>query len=158
MRVWTVLALSGAIALSSATAAFAGEAIVATTRLLDSNGLHRALAEAADADVAVALSPQVYRTVVNRHTSLTPDHFYRIEVSEKEYSSEAWIRVLRRGAPPFPAPAGQPSQAPPEARSASASTPERSASPMSSTVEANFYGPVDAGVIGINFAQPPDQP
>jgi len=139
---------------------FAGEAVVATARLLASDGLHGALAEAADADVAVALSPQVYRTVVNRHTSLTPDLFYRIEVREKEYSSEAWIRVVRRGAPPFPPPVGQPSQAPPEERSAgsvSASRPARSASPVRSTVNANFYAPVDAGVIGINFAQPQDQ-
>jgi hypothetical protein len=133
---------------------FAGEAVVATARLLSSDGLHRALAEAADADLAVALSPQVYRTVTNRHTSLTADHFYRIEVSEKEYSSEAWIRVLRRGTPPSPAPPGESGQAPPEARSVRSA---RSASPVSSTVKATFYAPVDAGVIGINFAQPPDQ-
>jgi len=140
---------------------FAGEAVVATARLLASDGLHHALAEVADADVAVALSPQVYRTVVNRHTSLAPDHFYRIEVSEKEYSSEAWIRVLPRSAAAFPAPMREPSQAPPEARQArpaSGPMPGRSASPMTSTVEANFYAPVDARVIGINFAQPPDQP
>jgi hypothetical protein len=134
---------------------FAGEAVVATARLLASDGLHRALADAADADLAVILSPQIYRTVLHRHTSLAADHFYRIEVSEKEYHSEAWIRVLRRGTP---APPASPDQAPTRARLARASTSAPSASPISGTVENHFYAPVDAGVIGMNFVQPPDQP
>jgi len=144
-----------------APSGFAGEAVVATARLLASESLHRALAEAADADIAVILSPLVYRTVLNRHTSLTADHFCRIEVSEKEYSSEAWIRVLRRGAAPSLAPSGQPNRAAPETGSARLATASKSApsvSPVNSTVEANFYAPVDAGVIGINFTQPPDGP
>jgi hypothetical protein len=134
---------------------FAGEAVVATARLLASNGLHRALVEAADADLAVILSPQVYRTVLNRHTSLSADHFYPVEVSEKEYRSEAWIRVLRRGTPASPAP---PDPAPLGTRPTRASTPTPSESPARSIVKNNFYAPVDAGVIGLNFAQPPDRP
>jgi hypothetical protein len=134
---------------------FAGEAVVATARLLASSGLHRALAEAADADLAVILSPQVYRTVLHRHTSLSTDHFYPIEVSEKEYCSEAWLRVLRRGTPPSPA---SPGQAPPEAPLARTSTSAPAASPVSNTVENHFHAAVEAGVIGMNFAQPPDQP
>jgi hypothetical protein len=138
-----------------APSGFAGEAVVATARLLASDGLHRALAEADDADVAVVLSARVFQTVLNRHTSLTADQFNRIEVSEKEYTSEAWIRVLRHGAPPSGEASGKLSQAPP-GKGSSRST--RSASVVRNNVRNHFYGPVDAGVIGINIAaEPSDQ-
>ncbi len=125
---------------------FAGEAVVATARLLASGGLHHALDAAPDADLAVALSARVYQTVVNRHTSLAADQFYEITVSEKEYSGEAWIRVLRRDAPAREA--GKPGDAPAQAGPA---RPARRAPASRNRVENHFYDSVDAGVIGINI-------
>ena len=131
---------------------FAGEAVVATARLLGSEGLHHALGDAPDADLAVALSTRVYQTVLNRHTSLTAEQFYPITVSEKEYNGKAWIRVLRRDAP-TPRP-GQASDATPQAGS---SRPTRHAQASRNRVENHFYDSVEAEVIGINIAAAPSE-
>jgi len=137
---------------------FAGEAVVATARLLASDSLHRALAGARSADLAVALSARVYQTVLDRHTSLTATQFFRVEVNEKEYSGEAWIRVLTRDAPAAEQ-AGERSQPPSPSPRADPPRPGSRASASRYSVENKFQAPVDAGVIGINIgAAPGDHP
>jgi hypothetical protein len=141
---------------------FAGDAVVTTARLLASDSLHRALAEASDADLAVALSAGVYQTVLNRHTSLSPEEFFRTEVSEKEYRADAWIRVLPRsaamtesagdGSQPTPAPATP--SAPATADSRRSARPDPASG---NSVTNNFHDRVDAGVIGINIAATPGE-
>jgi hypothetical protein len=133
---------------------FAGEAVVSTARLLASGSLHRALAGASDADLAVALSPAVYQVVRERHTSISPDDFTRTEVTEKEYAAEAWIRVLRHG-PPQPRPDAERRQPPAAGNRSGPDKPRRPASPSGPSVKNIFRAPVDAGVIGISMTAPP---
>jgi hypothetical protein len=130
-----------------ASAGFAGAAVVATARLLNSQSLHEVLAAASDADLAVALSDDVYQTVLNRHTSLTADQFCPAEVTEKEFSGMAWIRVLSRGAPRIADPCVPASE---PATVAQASGPAaRPAEAHVSTVKNTFDDTVEADVIGI---------
>ncbi|WP_330174565.1 hypothetical protein OG875_14025 [Streptomyces sp. NBC_01498] len=73
---------------------FAGTAVVATARLLNSDPLYDALAAHPEADLALLLSDDVFRsTVVGRHTTLTPEDFTRVTVRVKEYGATAWLRV-----------------------------------------------------------------
>jgi hypothetical protein len=133
---------------------FAGGAVVATARLLGSDSLHRALAEAGGSHLAVALSSTVYQTVRDRHTSLTPDQFFRAEVKEKEFHGDAWIRVLPQGAPA--AEVGGKSAR--RSSSTDIKKARRSARLAASqpSVRNVFNAPVaDAGVIGINLAVGP---
>jgi hypothetical protein len=139
-----------------APSGFAGQAVVVTARLLNSADLHRALAEADDADIAVALSDRVYmETVLNRHTSLRPRQFVRAEVAEKEYRGAAWIRVLfrntgvARGNGQGDLSAAEPGEA---HRNGSAQLPA-ARSATAGGVQNRFYGDVDAGVIGINITE-----
>lgn len=129
---------------------FAGEAVVATARLLASDSLHQALS-ASDADLVVALSATVYQTVLERHTSISPGEFTPASVSEKEYSGQAWIRVLRQ-VPEGATPASKPAR-PFRARRHDSTRP---ASTSSFGVQNNFHAPVDAGVIGINMTTAPE--
>lgn len=133
----------------TAPSGFAGGGVVATSRLLSSSCLHQALAEADHADLAVALSSDVYQTVVDRHTSLTPDQFTRAQVNEKEYAGEAWIRTLPAARAASP-PTGYGPQPPAPVRPRGPGRPP-SENPSASYMQNDFHGPVDTGVIGINF-------
>jgi hypothetical protein len=136
---------------------FAGEAVVATARLLASQQLHQALT--ADTHLAVALSPLVYRTVVNRHTSIDPQLFTRVQVAEKEYRGEAWIRAFPSAAGrqvgddsacPQPAAAATVAAAAAAAAAATgAAAAERPPDVPPHGLQNNFWGPVEAEVIGI---------
>lgn len=136
-----------------APSGFAGDAVVITARLLGSVGLHRALEEADDADLAVALSDRVYTdTVLPRHTSLQPRQFIRVEIAEKEYVGAAWIRALSGGAA---APKGD-DHMPARGRRPGHPAPEPgNVTEAFAGVQNNFYGDVrDAGVIGISVTDP----
>ena len=126
---------------------FAGEAVVNAARLLTSDALHQALANTDDANLAVALSVTVYQTVLERHTSISAGDFTRASVSEKEYSGQAWIRVLTRH-PSGTKPADEPKQSSTRQRR---STPRKPPGPRYS-VQNNFHAPVDAEVIGIKMS------
>jgi hypothetical protein len=138
---------------------FAGEAVVATARLLASRQLHQALTTGAH--LAVALSPLVYRTVVNRHTSVDPEQFGRVEVTEKEYRSEAWIRVFPpaadrrlgdadRARPSAAATAATAAAAAAGAeRAATAAASAPATPPATPALQNYFLDTVEAGVIGI---------
>ncbi len=147
-----------------APSGFAGDGIVVTARLLDSVALHQALDAASDADVAVALSDRVYSdTVLQRHTSLRPDQFVRVEVKEKEYAGPAWIRVLSRGVPESPTgqqAAGQAGHVGQARQAGQAARPGRSAAHSQRSgaaaprVQNNFFHEVrDTGVIGISITE-----
>lgn len=140
---------------------FAGSAVVATARLLGSDALHVALAGQSNAVVAVALSPTVYQTVLDRHTSLTTDDFVKVQVSEKEYSGDAWIRTLPRSAPPRANPETERKRSPGSGPRPPQAQPHRSPRPAATTpysVHNDFHDHVDAGVIGINISAPDDLP
>ena len=132
-----------------APSGFAGGGVVATARLLASGSLHQALAEADDSDLAVALSPDVYQTVLHRHTSLASDQFTRVQVVEKEFVGDAWIRIL-----PGAKPSGDSSEArrkPSASRRAPSSDRAANKVPAEPYIRNDFHAPVDAGVIGINL-------
>jgi hypothetical protein len=71
-----------------------GQAVVQMSRLLNSKPAHEALQAVPEAHLAVILSTQIYQDVVlQRHTSLRPVDFRRVQVCEKEFTAEAWLRV-----------------------------------------------------------------
>ncbi|MYW63493.1 hypothetical protein GTY65_05300 [Streptomyces sp. SID8379] len=79
---------------------FAGTAVVATARLLNSGPLYGALAEHPEADLALLLSDEVFRsTVAGGHTTLSTGDFRRVPVQVKEFEATAWLRVPALGAP-----------------------------------------------------------
>lgn len=135
-----------------APSGFAGEAVVATARLLGSSALHNALAKEAHADLAVALSAEVFATVVGRHTSLAPDEFTCVKVKEKEYTSNAWIRVLPSVVPNDDRPHNTHQKPFPERPQSDHKSNGRSTAKPSYGVQNHFYESVDADVIGINIA------
>lgn len=72
---------------------FAGKAVVAVSRLVNSQPLRLALL-AAHANLAVILSERVYTDLVRGgHTRAAPEDFRRVPVREKEFREDAWIRV-----------------------------------------------------------------
>ncbi|MEU5436134.1 hypothetical protein AB0G73_22535 [Streptomyces sp. NPDC020719] len=78
---------------------FAGSAVVATARLLSARQLYDALAAHPDADLALLLSDDVFRsTVAGGHTTLSTDDFTHVAVRVKEYEAMAWLRVPALGA------------------------------------------------------------
>jgi hypothetical protein len=86
------LAIHHGVAIRAANG-FAGQGIVAVSRLVDSWAL-RAVLQHSGADLAVILSRQVFLdTVVQRHTSLHSTDFRKVRISNKEYEEDAWIRV-----------------------------------------------------------------
>ncbi|MBW8797813.1 MAG: hypothetical protein JF597_30780 [Streptomyces sp.] len=77
---------------------FAGSAVVATARLLTARPLYDALAAHPEADLALLLSDDVYRSVVaGGHTTLTTADFTHVTVQVKEYEASAWLRVPTLG-------------------------------------------------------------
>jgi hypothetical protein len=79
---------------------FAGTAVVVTARLLNARPLYDALSTHPEADLALLVSDDVFRsTVEGGHTTLSAEDFTQVAVREKEYQGEAWLRVLEVGAP-----------------------------------------------------------
>ncbi|MFI2617508.1 hypothetical protein [Streptomyces sp. NPDC018584] len=79
---------------------FAGRAVVATARLLNSRPLYDALAAHPEADLALLLSDDVFRsTVAGGHTTLSTGDFSRVAVQVKEFDATAWLCVPALGVP-----------------------------------------------------------
>ncbi|MGH3865804.1 MAG: hypothetical protein ACRDQ4_06615 [Pseudonocardiaceae bacterium] len=71
-----------------------GQAVVEVSRLVNSKPAHEALEAVPEAHLAVILSALIYEDVVlQRHTSLRPTDFCRVQVVEKEFTADAWLRV-----------------------------------------------------------------
>jgi hypothetical protein len=101
---------------------YAGQGIVAVSRLVDSPPVKQALAGAPGACLAVILSHQIYDDVVRQgHVSASETDFTKVGVQVKEYRDEAWVRVV--GAPYQPAAGGQPAGNRPPADDAAPSGP-----------------------------------
>jgi hypothetical protein len=72
---------------------YAGHAVVAVSRLVNSRPLRLALT-AAHANLAVILSGRLYTDLVlGGHTRTAPEDFRMVPVREKEFRDDAWIRV-----------------------------------------------------------------
>lgn len=72
---------------------FAGQAVVAVSRLVDGEPLRVALT-VSRRDLAVLLSQQVYTDAVAQgHTMLPPAEFRRVAVDNKEFHEDAWLYV-----------------------------------------------------------------
>jgi class 3 adenylate cyclase len=70
---------------------YAGQGVVAVSRLLDSAPIREAMRQS-DTELALILSDGVYsETVLNGHTSLRPQDFCQVEVRIKEFAANAWI-------------------------------------------------------------------
>ncbi len=75
---------------------FAGQGVVAVSRLLDSRPVRAAL-EVSDADLAVIVSDQVFSaTVAQRYTTVPLEAFRQVLVELKEYVGDAWLHVPGR--------------------------------------------------------------
>jgi hypothetical protein len=71
---------------------FAGGAIVAACRLLDSDPVRAALDRIAEADLAVILSDRMFEDV-NGYRDLHRRYFRQVEVTVKEFTGRAWVWV-----------------------------------------------------------------
>jgi hypothetical protein len=96
---------------------YAGQGVVAVSRLVDSAPVREALG-AMDADLAVILSRQVFEDVVRQgHVSFEEGDFTPVRVRVKEYTDEAWVIVLgERAHRPAPSAPGAERTAAPPAR------------------------------------------
>ena len=78
-------------------AGFGGPMIVDTNRLVGSAPLRAALAAYPSADLAVAISDQVYATVIRPgYPGIPGSQFNRVSVVAKEFTGPAWIWVSAR--------------------------------------------------------------
>jgi hypothetical protein len=74
---------------------YAGQGIVAVSRLVDSALVKQALAGVPEASLVVVLSRQIYDDVVRQgHVSIPEAELTKVGVQVKEYRDEAWVRVV----------------------------------------------------------------
>ncbi|MEU8918205.1 hypothetical protein [Streptomyces nigrescens] len=135
---------------------FAGSTVVTTARLLSSSHLYDALQANGDADLALLLSDDVYRsTVAGGHTTLSTADFRSVTVREKEYEAAAWLQVpghdVRSSGAGGPAPARPHAPAVGASGDDSAVRHDYRAEQISVN---NFTAPVDlrGGVVGFGSA------
>lgn len=124
---------------------YAGQGVVAVSRLVESVPVRAALASSPGASLALILSRLVFEDVVRQgHVSFAETEFSRVRVQVKEYQDEAWIKVMG-GHPTVPV--RQP--AAPGRQPARAADTAPSAAPAVSNI---FHGEVhaDHAVFGIS--------
>jgi hypothetical protein len=74
---------------------FAGQGVVAVSRLVDSVPVKNALAAAPQACLAVILSRRVFDDIVKQgHVSVPATDFAKVSVQVKEFQDEAWVKVI----------------------------------------------------------------
>ena len=114
---------------------YAGQGVVAVSRLVDSAAVKDALAAAPQACLAVILSRQVFDDVVRQgHVTVQPTDYAKVSVRVKEFQDEAWVKVI--GVPPHAAESsGKPAADKP---------PASHAEPEDNRVHQEFYGDVHA--------------
>lgn len=79
---------------------YPGPAPIETCRLLDAPPLKQALAEAADADVALIVSAQLFGDIVAPgYRGLRPHWFRKVPVTVKEYSGNGYVTLPGLGPP-----------------------------------------------------------
>jgi hypothetical protein len=122
---------------------YAGQGIVAVSRLVDSPPVKQALADVPEACLAVILSRQIYDDVVRQgHVSVPETEFTKVGVQVKEYRDEAWVTVV-----------GAPYKSAADNRPADDRSPEHDTPPVGTGVYQRFYGDVHApgAVFGNSF-------
>jgi class 3 adenylate cyclase len=114
---------------------YAGQGVVAVSRLVDSAAVKDALAAAPQACLAVILSRQVFDDVVRQgHVSVQPTDFAKVSVRVKEFQDEAWVKVV-----------GVPLHAADSSGKPAADKPQASrVEPEDNRVHQEFYGDVHA--------------
>lgn len=126
---------------------YAGQGVVAVSRLVDSAGVKDALAAAPQACLAVILSRQIFDDVVRQgHISVPATEFAKVSVQVKEFLDEAWVRVV--GVPHHAAALqGDP---------AKDSSPADSAAPAAPGLHQEFHGDFTApgSTFGISYGAP----
>lgn len=145
---------------------YAGQGVVAVSRLLDSAPIREAMRQSAT-ELALILSDGVYsETVVNGHTSLRPEDFRNVEVRIKEFGARAWLWLPHGDVHSLPMTAQQADRPPPNRSAVEASAtrgPQTdhglglpTADPGTERLSAHteFYGPVHApgSVFGIDLS------
>lgn len=123
---------------------YAGQGVVAVSRLVESEPVKDALAAAPQACLAVILSRQIFDDVVRQgHVSVPATDFAKVSVRVKEFQDEAWIKVV--GVPHH---AAAPDDGP-----ASDRPPASSAAPADPRVYQEFRGDVHApnATFGISY-------
>jgi hypothetical protein len=76
---------------------YAGQGVVAVSRLLDSGPIREVMRES-DTDFALIVSDGIYSDLVlNGHTSLRPQDFRKVAVRVKEFAENAWIWLPHGG-------------------------------------------------------------
>jgi hypothetical protein len=81
-----------------ADSGYAGSAVVALFRVLDSDPVRRALAESPDTDLVAAFSDTLYQDLVDTgYGGLSAVDFERveIEIAAKNFTGVAWVRAMR---------------------------------------------------------------
>jgi hypothetical protein len=74
---------------------YAGQGVVAVSRLVESAPVKDALAAAPHACLAVILSRQIFDDVVRQgHVSVPATDFAKVSVRVKEFQDEAWVKVV----------------------------------------------------------------
>lgn len=114
---------------------YAGQGVVAVSRLVESAPIKDALAAAPEACLAVILSRQVFDDVVRQgHVSVPATGFAKVSVRVKEFQDEAWLKVV-----------GVPQHVPvADDVPADDRAPASPAPPVNSEVHQRFYGDVHA--------------
>jgi hypothetical protein len=114
---------------------YAGQGVVAVSRLVESAAVKEALAAAPQACLAVILSRQVFDDVVRQgHVSVPATDFAKVSVRVKEFQDEAWVKVV--GVPHHVA---APQDGPTDDK-----PPASRAAPEDNRVHQEFYGDVHA--------------
>ncbi len=88
------LAVHNGLVHHDAANGFAGEAVVATARLVNAQTLKDALDHFRDAALGLIVSDAIYNDVVrHRYEGIRPERFCEVQVDEKEFSGRAWIFI-----------------------------------------------------------------
>lgn len=120
---------------------YAGESVVAVMRLLDAQPLRDALKTAPD-DLVVIVSEPMYRDVVrHQYRGMDPSDYVQVQISRKEFSQPAWIRVP--GAQPGPGSEPPGGTRPPGPDSPGPSTPPPGGVNLPGPM--TFHGPTSFG-------------
>jgi class 3 adenylate cyclase len=113
---------------------YAGQGVVAVSRLVESAPVKNALTAAPQACLAVILSRQIFDDIVRQgHVSVPATDFARVSVRVKEFQDEAWVKVV-----------GVPQHAAVEDRPADNRSPASSGTHADPGVYQQFYGDVHA--------------
>lgn len=130
----------------------AGPAVELARRLASAPSLHDTLAEAPEALVAVIASAELFENMLRHEYPLIAAAYVPVFLDSS--GETGWLAVPGYTAPPGISPArprNETSAAEPEAPAPGTGARDRFGSPPGYTVNNEFCGPVEAGVIGISF-------